>query len=174
MAAKNEEKRQSELKKRQQYLQPSKSQASGAAPAKKSTSAKADHSKPQPSQDHTSKIRCHNCRKIGHMKKDCPYKTESTGNKQHTSKNPPSTSAKQVTADGAGQDVASDNPLDYLYSDSDEEKQAVKTVRVNDTGSIPQCAKVLVQGVPAYGIIDSAADITIMGRDLFKRVASVC
>ena len=174
MAAKNEEKRQSELKKRQQYLQPSKSQASGTAPAKKSTFAKSDHPKPQPSQDHISKIRCHNCRKIGHMKKDCPYKTESTGNKQHANKNPPSTSAKQVTADGAGQDVASDNPLDYLYSDSDEEKQAVKTVRVNDTGSIPQCAKVLVEGVPAYGIVDSAADITIMGSDLFKKVASVC
>ena len=62
--------------------------------------------------------------------------------------------------------------MNYLYSDSDEEEQAVKTVRVNDTGSISQCAKVLVQGVP--GIIDSAADITIMGSDLFRKVASVC
>ena len=64
--------------------------------------------------------------------------------------------------------------MDYLHSDLDEEKQTVKTVRVNDTGSTPpQCAKVLVQGVPAYGIIDSTADITIMGSDLFKKVASV-
>ena len=45
---------------------------------------------------------------------------------------------------------------------------------MNDTGSTPQCAKVLVQGVPAYGIIDSAADITIIGSGLFKKVASVC
>jgi hypothetical protein len=108
------------------------------------------------------------------MKKDCPYKTESTGNKQHTSRNPPSTSAKQVTTDGDQHDVTSDKPMDYLYSDSDEEKQTVKTVRVNDTGSTLQCAKILVQGVPASAIIDSAADITIMGSDLFKKVASVC
>ena len=64
--------------------------------------------------------------------------------------------------------------MNYLYSDSDEEEQAVKTVRVNDTGSILQCAKVLVQGVPAYGIVNSAADITIMGSDPFRKVASVC
>lgn len=45
---------------------------------------------------------------------------------------------------------------------------------MSDTGSVPQCAEVLVQGVPAHGIIDSAADITIMGCDLFKKVAFVC
>jgi len=30
-----------------------------------------------------------------------------------------------------------------------------------------------VQGVPAVGIVDTAADITIMGDSLFKKVASV-
>ena len=30
-----------------------------------------------------------------------------------------------------------------------------------------------VQGVPAQGVIDSGADITIIGGDLFKRVAAV-
>ena len=30
-----------------------------------------------------------------------------------------------------------------------------------------------VHGVPANGVIDSGADITIMGAELFKRVASV-
>ena len=33
--------------------------------------------------------------------------------------------------------------------------------------------KVLVQGVPAYGLIDSGADITIIGGLLFKRVATI-
>ena len=33
--------------------------------------------------------------------------------------------------------------------------------------------KLLIQGVPAYGIIDSGADITIMGGVLFKKVAAV-
>ena len=70
MAAKNEEKRQSELKKRQQYLNPPKSQASGTAPPKKSTNVRTDHSKSPSSEEHTTKLRCHNCRKIGHMKRD--------------------------------------------------------------------------------------------------------
>ena len=39
-------------------------------------------------------------------------------------------------------------------------------VRVPDCGSKPQSARVLMQGVPVFGIIDTAADITIMGRTL--------
>ena len=46
-------------------------------------------------------------------------------------------------------------------------------IRVQDEGSKPRCARVLVQGVPAYGIVDTAADITIIGGDLFRKVASV-
>ena len=49
MAARNEEKRLSELKKRQQYLTPAKPQESGAAAAaKKNTYTKPDQSKSQP------------------------------------------------------------------------------------------------------------------------------
>jgi len=33
--------------------------------------------------------------------------------------------------------------------------------------------RVLIQGVPAYGIIDTAADITIIGGQLFRKVVSV-
>ena len=40
-------------------------------------------------------------------------------------------------------------------------------------GSQPYCAKVNVQGVPVDGVVDSGVDITIMGGDLFKRVATV-
>lgn len=85
-------------------------------------------SMPQSSQDHASKIRCHNCKKFGHMK-DCLKMTESTGNQQHsnTNRNLPSTASKQVTTDGAG-DIMTDDPLDYLYSESGEEEQAVITV----------------------------------------------
>ena len=45
-------------------------------------------------------------------------------------------------------------------------------VRLADNGSTPQCVKLQVQEVPAYSIIDSGADITIMGI-LFKKVAAV-
>ena len=47
--------------------------------------------------------------------------------------------------------------MDLLFSDSDDEAK---------------CVPVLVQGVPAYGIVDSAADITIIGGRPFRKVAS--
>lgn len=47
----------------------------------------------------------------------------------------------------------------------------VKQLRVADKRSQPHCARVLIQGVPAYGIIDSRGDITIVGGALFKRMA---
>ena len=40
-------------------------------------------------------------------------------------------------------------------------------------GSRAQLAKVDVQGVPAEGVVDSSADITIMNGQLFKCVAAV-
>ena len=46
-------------------------------------------------------------------------------------------------------------------------------VTVDDKGSHSQCARVLLEGVPAFGIVDSGADITIIGGTLFKRVAAV-
>ena len=46
-------------------------------------------------------------------------------------------------------------------------------VRVPDKGSRPKCARVDVQGVPTYGVIDSGSDVTIMGRELLRRVAAV-
>ena len=101
MAAKNKEKRQSELKKRQQYLNPPKSPASGVVSPNESTNVKTDHSKPLSLPEHTTKVHCHNCRKIGDMKRDCLYKTESTGNRQHVARNPSSTAAKQVSTDAA-------------------------------------------------------------------------
>ena len=45
-------------------------------------------------------------------------------------------------------------------------------VQMDDSGSAVKCAKVCVQGIPMFGLIDSAADITIMGGVLFKKVAA--
>ena len=60
------------------------------------------------------------------------------------------------------------DPLSLLdSSDSD-----VNVVRVNDRGSKPQFAVVLIQGVPATGVIDTGADITIIGGELFQKVAA--
>ena len=67
-----------------------------------------------------------------------------------------------------------EDPLDSLYSTDSDEEQEVHLVRVDDKGSSPQCARVLIQGVPVDGIVDSGAEITIMGAELFKKVASIC
>ena len=45
-------------------------------------------------------------------------------------------------------------------------------VRVPDKGSRLRQANVIIGGVPTYGAVDSGADITIMGGDLFRHVAS--
>ena len=55
-----------------------------------------------------------------------------------------------------------------MYSDSDG---TVDTVRVCDKGSKAQYVNVQVQGVPTSGILDTGADITIIGGELFKKIA---
>ena len=45
-------------------------------------------------------------------------------------------------------------------------------VTVTDKGSKTHKAHVVVQGVPAQGVIDTGAEITIMGGDLFRQVAA--
>ncbi len=72
-------------------------------------------------------------------------------------------------------DERTENPEDFLASsESDsEDDSGVRLVRVRDQGSRPRCAKVEIQGVPAFGIVDSESDITIIGGELFKKVAAV-
>ena len=44
-------------------------------------------------------------------------------------------------------------------------------VRIHE-GSRAHYVKVSVQGMPVYGIVDSVADITITGGEMFKQVAA--
>lgn len=62
-------------------------------------------------------------------------------------------------------------PLSLFFSESEDEGD-VKRVMVTDHGSRPQLARMDIQGVPADGVVDTAADITIMGGKLFALVAS--
>ena len=91
-----------------------------------------------------------------------------------TAKNPNTRqgAARQVNTTNSGEPPLEWNPrlLECLYSsDSEETAGAVREVRVNYRGSQPQYAPVLLQGVPARGVIDSGADITIVGGDLFRQ-----
>jgi len=66
----------------------------------------------------------------------------------------------------------SENALDYLFP-SDSEEGDVCLIRVHDKGSKQRRAIVEVQGVETCGVVDTGADITIMGGELFKRVAAI-
>ena len=103
------------------------------------------------------------------MARDCPKpKRESTGRSTTDT-----VTAQMIQSDQQPTPPASgDNPLQYLLSDSDGSDE-IRQVRVHDSGSKPHCATVNVQRVPMSGIVDSGADISIMGGEMFKRVAVV-
>ena len=62
--------------------------------------------------------------------------------------------------------------MEFLYSSDSEDNGELRVVRVTGGGSVSQCVRLQIQGVPVFGIIDSGADITIMGGELFKKVAA--
>ena len=63
--------------------------------------------------------------------------------------------------------------VDYLFNSSGTEDGDVHQVRVQDKGSQPWCARMEIEGVPVMGVVDSGADIEIIGGELFRRVAAV-
>ena len=112
---------------------------------------------------------CHACpiETYGNNQRRPPITRQGPGRKrENTGVAVVSTDLETVTST----DSQCENILDLLFSDSDTE---VKVIRVSDEGSKSQCAHVQIQGVPAYGIIDTAADITIIGGRLFKRIAII-
>ena len=50
---------------------------------------------------------------------------------------------------------------------------SVGAVRVSDKDTKPQYVNVTVRCVPTSGIMDTGADITIMGGELCKKIANV-
>jgi len=108
--------------------------------------------------------------------KDCKArKTENTGANKDSNVLPANayTQAKLPSKSADVTVVCTDStiPIDYLLSSSDSE--GINAVHVMDKGSTPQLVSVDAKGVTANGIVDTAADITIMGGTLFKKVAAV-
>jgi len=167
IAAKSEERRQAALKKRKQYQgdHPPSSQGPSRPPNKPpGTGGVTNQAKPA-TKDAVRK--CWNCDKVGHLAKDCQKpKKESMG---RTSQKSPSAKVVHSVEYGT-QSAVTDDPMDYLLSDSDECE--VRQIRVQDQGSVHQQARVIVGGVPMLGVVDTGADVTIMGGSMFKRVAA--
>ena len=59
-----------------------------------------------------------------------------------------------------------------MYQTDSSDEEIVRQIEVQDQGSHSHVARVLVQGYPAEGIVDSGADITIINGDLLKQVAA--
>ena len=179
IAAKNEEKRLADLRKRQQYRGGQRN-ATPKQNVDRGSSAGSSVGNGYETTPKNNQRRCFYCKKLGHQIDDCiarkkaesrktEYrKLESTGGKRQSA-------ARQVKSKPTPEvdNLLKELPIDLLYSsESESDCDEVREVRVLDEGSRSQFAHVLVQGVPAEGIVDTGADITIIGRDLFARVAA--
>ena len=92
-----------------------------------------------------------------------PSKSESRGHGNPSARNPSSTT-KQVTSPWQ----PTVDPEDPWTSDSEEEGD----IQVQDKGSRLQYAHVQIGGVATWGIVESGADITIIGKRLFQSIAA--
>ena len=197
LAAKAEEKRLAELRKWRQYRADHRSvQLVRGQP----TQREAGESNLQPKPYQWSRggagsggppnRKCWNCGKPGHIASECRTSGTRSPGRPDTRLSPITRSPRtqQVQSlDGSTTDSATppgrekatsssttpvDNPLQYLLPDSDEEA-VVRVTRVPDKGSRPQTVCVEVGGVPVRGVVDTGADITIVGAEAFKRIAAV-
>lgn len=178
LAAKNEEKRLAELRKRQQYQKPaplsaqhfnkkSADQKGGDRTAQRRPPRQLAPTLPETRQ-------CYICNKQGHLARDCKA-TRSESRGRPIPYKPKQASTRQVQASqstGVPTSQQRPDPMEFLYSSDSEDDSEVRVVRVTDGGSVSQCVRIQIQGVPVFGIIDSGADITIMGGELFKKVAA--
>ena len=180
LASRNEEKRLAELAKRRQYSKPSRASTS----ARNQRDQSPQGTKPQsetPShqvqqQDEarsTTQRRCYTYNQPGHLSRDCP--TRRNENDVPQGQRPAGTRLVSTIASGSQSPSAAPGLLSHLLSSSDSETEGegVRQVRIDDKGSEQQYAEVLIEGVPATGVLDSGAEITIMNRKLFARIAAV-
>ena len=144
IAAKKEERRLVELKKKQQYLKAEKPpfESPTRKPFQKSSnSTTGNRAKPFMN---LGPLRCFNCNSPRHLARDCRKpKTESQGK-----------SSQKAT-----QELKGAKMIRTRY-DTSKQKQS-------------SCVEVKVEGVPVTGLIDTGSDITIIRGDLFYHIVEV-
>ena len=163
IAAKNEEKRLVELRRRQQYSKPAQLPPSRPRlPPFEYARTTATDSLRRPAAvnrpNSADLKKCFLCKKPGHLMRECRLRKF-----ENAVTNRP-TATKQVTVERKLEEEREfPNPYDLLYSSDSEGEEGVNQIRVTDEGSQSRLAHVNIQGVPADGVIDTGADITIMG-----------
>ena len=167
IAAKNEEKRLAELRRRQQYSKSTQPKPSQSERNRATTTDPLRHPSVPNKSGSVDAKKCFFCKKTGHLMRDCRLRKS-----ENTSSGRPA-ATKLVTIKGSSEGrTKQPNPSDLLFSSDSEDSDGVRLIQVADEGSQSQLAHVIIQGVPADGVIDTGADITIMGQELFARVAA--
>ena len=134
LATKNEERRQSEIRKKKQYQNPPKT-TSNSTGATKTSQASASPSQFKPPYSGRSSKFCDFCHKPGHWERDCRQriKSESTGSGTHYGKsnstNKASTKTVQTSSPASEAESKIQDPMSLLYSSSDE-GDGIRAVRV--------------------------------------------
>ena len=113
---------------------------------------------------------CYICGSPTHKAKQCKQRKSESSSDSKNITDSKKTKTPIGTVRSVNQPAQSNNPIDFLESDSDG---SVSMVRIQDCGSQLRKIQVDVAGVPAAGLVDTGADITIMGPELFKKVAAV-
>ena len=180
IAAKNEKRRLSKLSKKQQYLRDPLPDSQNyrslqqSFPQQNRSNREWTPTRPQSrgaSMDTITSIRqCYVCGKLDHIARDYGVrKTESLAktDKRHHDKDV-SNGLNAITL----VEKCTLTPMDILLPDSDDD-DSVSVVCVTDKGSQAKRVLVDVAGVCSKGLVDTGADITIMGPELFKRVTFV-
>jgi len=180
MAARNEEHRLNDLAKRQRYVNKDQASESMGQHFQKRTFVQEKPFKdwdrrvsihsPVAQTDDLPPRQCYVCGKTRHIARTCSLrKGESISKPEKKSKDKDATSAMKAVTSVDKNHMSS--PMNILLSDSDD--STVGVVCVKDKGSQPKKVTVDIAGVPAQGLADTGADITIMGPELFKKVTSV-
>ena len=170
LAAKNEERRLTELARRQHHRNSGPPNGTSTPAARQIPPPEKEKAKPKPPDYKPgASPECFNCGRRGHLKRDCPHPSPARAESRGKSVSQPKPSTHSVTI-AKNDTIDWDNPLNFLYSDSDDQ---TCLIQVEDQSSSVKHASVAVHGVHCEGVIDTGSDMTIVGGRLFKKIAAV-
>ena len=160
IAAKNEERRLAELKRRKQYIRsemPQQFTRSSEQPSGNTTRRKPRSQK---------QLRCYICNGLGHFAYECRLqKSESSGKV----KNHPVSGTRIIWTQNGRKQPGNQTftKISKFLFPADQPTQ-VPSIKSADLTSKSRHVKVKIEGIPITGIIDTGSDITIISGELFK------